>query len=402
MALVTYGDSDSSDNEESPVIPAAKPSEPAKKSAPGQPQKLVDRSNPRKILVNLSNKGTEDGEEDTAEAAPLRRKPRAGGGMFAGFNDLLPAPKRPAQQKLGGPGSGAAVTARKPFSFKTAAEPSFSREETSVAEPSREGSASTETATEKKPEEEVKIQGNAMMFKPLSVARNTNKRRRVATSRTAATASAAPAAVNAQQAMEAPKSKPESLEPTPAPKPKVNLFGISKEPDNDASQTLAAPEEDLDYNYETITSSLGPAPSTTETEATEVTQYNIPQPPEQQQQPQQASSLATIADDLNLSKAQKRQLFGRQGASGNIPSLNDANVVHFNTDQEYASNAAYLANVSEQELAAQQHNPVRSIAPGKHSLQQLVNSVHNQRDALEESFASGKRNRKEAGSKYGW
>jgi hypothetical protein len=48
------------------------------------------------------------------------------------------------------------------------------------------------------------------------------------------------------------------------------------------------------------------------------------------------------------------------------------------------------------------HNPVRSIAPGKHSLKQLVNAAQSQKDALAESFAKGYQNRKEAGSKYGW
>ena len=48
-------------------------------------------------------------------------------------------------------------------------------------------------------------------------------------------------------------------------------------------------------------------------------------------------------------------------------------------------------------------NPVKSVmGGGKHSLQQLVNLVSNQKDALEEGFAMGRRNKKEAGAKYGW
>jgi hypothetical protein len=102
--------------------------------------------------------------------------------------------------------------------------------------------------------------------------------------------------------------------------------------------------------------------------------------------------LNNVADDLNLSKSERRQLFGR-----NAPSA-DSRVLTFNTDQEYAHNQA----LAETELAATQHNPVRAIAPGKHSLQQLVNAAASQKDALEESFASGRRNKKEAGSRYGW
>jgi hypothetical protein len=48
------------------------------------------------------------------------------------------------------------------------------------------------------------------------------------------------------------------------------------------------------------------------------------------------------------------------------------------------------------------HNPVRSIAPGKHSLKQLLNATVSQKEALEESFAKGYANRKEASGRYGW
>jgi hypothetical protein len=99
-----------------------------------------------------------------------------------------------------------------------------------------------------------------------------------------------------------------------------------------------------------------------------------------------------IADDLNLSRAQRRQLFGRNAD----PS--SSRILHFNTDVEYAANQ----EMAHKELAATQHNPVRAIAPGKHTLQQLVNAASTQKDALEESFATGKRNKKEAGAKYGW
>jgi hypothetical protein len=99
-----------------------------------------------------------------------------------------------------------------------------------------------------------------------------------------------------------------------------------------------------------------------------------------------------IADDLNLSRSQRRQLFGRNAD----PS--SSKILHFNTDAEYAANQ----EMAHKELAAAQHNPVRAIAPGKHTLQQLVNAASTQKEALEESFASGKRNKKEAGAKYGW
>ena len=107
---------------------------------------------------------------------------------------------------------------------------------------------------------------------------------------------------------------------------------------------------------------------------------------------QATQSLDHIAADLKLSSSAKRQLFGRgKNHAGAI------DVVNFNTDREYAANEM-LRQAGDQA----QHNPVRAIAPGKHSLKQLVNAASNQRDALEEHFASGRRNKKEAGSKYGW
>ncbi|KAI4156855.1 MAG: hypothetical protein LQ346_009128, partial [Caloplaca aetnensis] len=92
-------------------------------------------------------------------------------------------------------------------------------------------------------------------------------------------------------------------------------------------------------------------------------------------------------------------LFGRQQQHPTASSSATVNIVTFNTDAEYASNEL-LRQAGEQQQA--QHNPVRALAPGKHSLKQLVSAASNQKDALEEQFASGRRNRKEAGSKYGW
>ena len=71
--------------------------------------------------------------------------------------------------------------------------------------------------------------------------------------------------------------------------------------------------------------------------------------------------------------------------------------INFNADDQYAANEEFRAKGE-----SVQHNPVRGIAPGKHSLKQLVNAAATQADALEEHFAQGKRNQKEAGSKYGW
>ena len=111
-------------------------------------------------------------------------------------------------------------------------------------------------------------------------------------------------------------------------------------------------------------------------------------------------SLDSIAADLGLSESAKRQLFGRQrgqGVVGGSQVQSAVNIINFNTDKEYAANETLRAAGE-----TVQHNPVRAIAPGKHSLKQLVSAASTQKEALEEHFASGKRNKKEAGSKYGW
>ena len=110
----------------------------------------------------------------------------------------------------------------------------------------------------------------------------------------------------------------------------------------------------------------------------------VPTPPVSQ-------SLDDIAGDLKLSAAERRQLFGRQ-KGGRATTIKN-----FNTDQEYVHNEELRA-AGEQAV----HNPVRAIAPGKHSLKQLVNAAQSQKEALEESFAKGKSNRAEASSRYGW
>ena len=66
--------------------------------------------------------------------------------------------------------------------------------------------------------------------------------------------------------------------------------------------------------------------------------------------------------------------------------------------QEYQHNR----ELRENEQLVPDHKPVRAIAPGKHSLQQLVNAAQSNREALEESFARNKATKKDFGSKYGF
>lgn len=428
MALVSYSDSENSDSEpETTLVSQPKTQKQAPAPAPAQPPSapsaggafpsIVDRSNPRKIRVALPEIKPEKPTDQDGDDGPARKKPRigagAGGGLFAGFNSFLPAPKRAAAAEKDKKPNAAA--ARKVFSLKTGAAPGFDRE--ADAEMRRdqalglggggddddetipkagslgmEGSGETKNNAESNAEEgaeekpvEVKLKGNPMMFKPLSVGRTQQKKKKLPAQTTTTTTPTATTTTTTTSTTSTPA--PEALKeqapaPAPAPpKPKVSLFSLSSsEPDTAApsAASTSTTYEPLVYNAPSEAPAAGPA---------------APEPQESGVATGPAETLDNIADDLNLSRAQRRQLFGRNADSSK------SRVLHFNTDKEYIANQEMAHNT---DLAAVQHNPVRPIAPGKHSLQQLVNAASNQREALEESFASGRRNKQEAGSKYGW
>ncbi|OJJ58931.1 hypothetical protein ASPSYDRAFT_45350 [Aspergillus sydowii CBS 593.65] len=424
MVLVAYSDSEASDSEpenNTPALTPASTTKPAGSSSgaastanPNFPS-IVDKSNPRKIRVALPEIQPETTDGDDADG-PARKKPRiggGGGGAFSGFNSFLPAPKRPnataeKEKKLGG------GPVRKVFSLKTGAAPGFDREADEEMRKDMEfdnlgaaggdddetipkaGSSqkegyeefeddSQENTTKKKPEEVV-LKGNPMMFKPLSVGRTQKKKK------TMATIIPPPVPENKEKnrsmegekgpSVHAPAQAQKPTAPPPTPKPKVSLFSLSTDETitpNTSKLANSSTYEPLVYTNE-HTPAAGPVP---EPESVSVSSAQTAPP---------TQSLDYIADDLNLSRAQRRQLFGRNADPSN------SRILHFNTDMEYAANQ----EMAHKELAATQHNPVRAIAPGKHTLQQLVNAASTQKEALEESFATGKRNKKEAGAKYGW
>ncbi|KAK6501559.1 hypothetical protein TWF481_009395 [Arthrobotrys musiformis] len=105
-----------------------------------------------------------------------------------------------------------------------------------------------------------------------------------------------------------------------------------------------------------------------------------------------AQTYQSIGEEVGMDEADMRMFMGRRGRNAEIK------IMDFNVDREYEKNEAARAAG---ELAPER-TVVRSIKPGKHQLTSLLNAAQNQRAALEESFAEGRRNKKEAGSKYGW
>ncbi|KIX05870.1 uncharacterized protein Z518_03843 [Rhinocladiella mackenziei CBS 650.93] len=394
MSLVAYSDSEGSEGEEKPQTTIQKPA-PKPSSAPSNTNFAVNKADPRKIQVRLQDQPT----NDDADGEPAPKRPRVGGGgAFRGFNAMLPAPKRDSSVK-----TPAKPITRKVFSLKTGVEPGFSRESDAEVRqlfPGQEvdrdhksennhldaddtiPSVPQSMGVARNASTEPPIKGNVFMFKPLSVARNIKKPKRKADA-------PKPVALKPQDSSKASihsvpnTAATEQTDPTPLSK-KVSLFSMHNPTEPEAVARDLQEEDDdeeegiIEVLHEPSDDNIS-APADVSSTA-----------PTNSHQPQ---TLDSIASDLNLSKAERRQLFGRHRQ----PTGTAINVVNFNTDQEYAANEALRA--SGEQI---QHNPVRAIAPGKHSLKQLVSAATGQKEALEDSFATGRRNKKEAGSKYGW
>lgn len=412
LGLVNYSDSETSETEVAPP-----PTTKAKPSSKSAVERVVDRSNPHKIRVRLPA-STEDTTRDGTRIGdePPSKKPRigggGGGGMFSGFNSLLPAPKRTSQTT----GSGRAVRnglknggLGSKVQLRTSATPGFSREVETPAAASEEistgvgegvdggidgeakeiveqwgaGSEITKPMPENIAGPGPKKDTKPIMFKPLSVARKPQQKQKSATAPKLVATSTNGGETYSKEQLKAP--------------PKISLFSVDHLESATLTSSLSGEYKPMVYEShgDKMSTSIDPTSEASLSQQDEIIQHagyhasvssNIgPQ------------SLDSIATDLGLSESAKRQLFGRQKGSGQEQGLSSVNIINFNTDQEYAANEALRAAGE-----TVTHNPVRAIAPGKHSLKQLVNAANSQKDALEEHFATGRRNKKEAGSRYGW
>lgn len=414
------GYSDSESDSEAPSAPqvAAKPA-----SKPAF-QKVVDRSNPGRIKVNLPGASQSRQDKDDIQGdAPPAKKPRLGGGSsFAGFNAMLPAPKKPnlnaiaaaegAKAESRGLGKGLASG----VSLKTGAEPAFKREPRADTEeydetgnpikkepmnkddframlnlppPKSQAKPDAKPAlpvqdTKVEPEPQQASKPAAPRFVPMSVGKGKKKKLVAPRPALASTEAAGPTSTAVSTA------QPPVVQTKPQ-KPKVSLFGVSggAEPvtkalsDGEYQPLLYGAEQDEDAP---VSDAAFDGHSTNY-----ITQYAAPSA-----NAPTGDGLTNIASELNLSEAERRQLFGKKGRSG--PDFSGAKIVEFNTDEEYAHNERLR-----QQGEAVSHNPLKSISgTGKNSLRSLVNVATTQKDALEDHFAASHRNKKEAGNRYGW
>ncbi|KAI5362051.1 Putative proline-rich protein PRCC [Septoria linicola] len=352
MGLVEYSDSESEGEE----VPAPAPKVTAKPAT-------FSKAAPGKLQVSLPSLKPEPGRNgNTADSDGPPAKRARTGGAFSAFNALLPAPKKATATT-------SSSLLKKGVSLKTSSEAAFTRnplpQRTDDDETYRAPDLNGVTESKKDdPPPEPKMVAKATRFLPLSVS---SKKKKKPLPKIPAPETAKPIAnpsdLNASHSMTA-------AEP-PKPKAKKSLFSVTQEDH--------APEPASTGDYEPIT-----------IERSQV-QQQISQPiyPSQPSAPANPNSLEAVAADMNLTPAQRRQLFGRKGG--------DVSVQHFDLDAQYAEN--------ERARAAGQvveHRAVKAVAPGKHSLQQLVNNSQTQQDALQDKWAEGKRARGEGGSKYGW
>ncbi|RKF58009.1 hypothetical protein OnM2_070036 [Erysiphe neolycopersici] len=371
MGLVDYSDSDISENEQkndenqNPLN-----SKSSKKSF----EKVVDITNPKKIRISLPQLPTTE-EENLNE--PSNKKPKLEG--IRGFNSLLPAPKRAASttnvvsvvgdvSKKGlGSGVHLATGSIPVFSREANEETIFTSKRSNIDGQATGNSNHEELQNIKKDEKKI----NTLMFKPLSVSNKIQKQKKITSGSVSS-------------------SVMSTLDPSinkiiSEKQPRILLFPLATVTEEQKLHSVNDNYQPMLYNVSNTPNKIS---DDRNIEVSHQENRAIPKLP-------LSSSLSSIADSLHLSDSERRQLFGRQ--KGNSKSATTTNIIDFNTDTEYLHNEEIRA--AGEKIV---NNPVRSIAPGKHSLKQLIHAAQSQKDALEESFAKGKSNRTEAGSRYGW
>lgn len=405
MGLVDYSDSDS----EAETL-QQKPTPTTAAAASKKPfQKLLDRSSGAgKIVVNLPTASAAADIGTDVEQPPAKRAKIAGGSRFSGLGSFLPPPKKTVSVAPAASGGKSGTAPAPGVHLRTAAEPAFVRgggdensedagADLNLPPPSSRGVAGPSIPEGQKPEEEVKLVGKPLMFKPLSVARKKIPAKNKKTGAASAAATRPPSAAAPQNGPTTTTS-PAAPVPAPPPKKKISLFSMG---DDEPTPTMATATAQTGTYEPMFTSGPGQTPLEEGEESDVTSAYPTYQPQQEAiSQNQQQQTFSSLAD--GLSPAARRELFGRANAngaaaSGLIPP--NAKVINFDMEREYAHNEALRASGAG---AQQAFNPVRSIAPGKHSLRQVVTMAQSNQSALEESFARAKGNQRDAAGRYGW
>ncbi|EWC44496.1 hypothetical protein DRE_06764 [Drechslerella stenobrocha 248] len=357
MALVSYSDSDASDSE--PAAPAIT-SKPRSSLAgilppPSKKRKLVadDRagstassggaakpSGPRKIKVELPKVSLED--DDSSSSAPTSSRSKAAGKSSGGMLSFLPAPKR----------TGAEAVKAKVEYAGTGMDTGIPTVDDPVADPPSQASA--------KPSGPVQGRVIQPFFRKSAAAGKKT-------------------------------SKSTGLSKLPDKEKKVSLFSLGA-----ALNEKPLPTTSTTGEYKPMLIDDTPAPPVEDEDSypadAPVEEAHITPPQSHDASGYGPQTFQSIGEQVGMDDAAMRMFMGRRGRNAEIKLMD------FNVDDEYEKNEAARAEGA----LAPEKNVVRSIKPGKHQLTSLLNAAQSQRAALEESFAQGRRNKKEAGSKYGW
>jgi hypothetical protein len=243
MGLVEYSDSES----ETETV-RSKPTSATTSAAPKKAfQKLLDRSSGAgKIVVNLSAASSTTDADAENEQPPAKRTKTAGGSRFSGLGSFLPPPKRTGAAAPAAAGSSKQLgsTPAPGVHLRTGAEPAFIRGGDALEDgdagptsgmilpPPNSRTAGPSIPEGQKPEDEVKLVGKPLMFKPLSVAR---KKAPLKKKKAQFPAGAGPIA-NTPATQNGPTATSTTTEPPP-PKKKISLFSMG---DDDAPPTSTA------------------------------------------------------------------------------------------------------------------------------------------------------------------
>ncbi|TGZ82457.1 hypothetical protein EX30DRAFT_394752 [Ascodesmis nigricans] len=374
--LVDYSDSDASDTESQKTVP---PPEPEKKPVSGlagllpkpkRRQKDVSTDDgPKKIVVNLPKID----EPELLEQPPSKIRRIGGGG--SGLSSMLPAPKKRKEAEAAAETKNGTKGANKPRVLGGAS--AGAREVGFVRLPGEVLDVENEATAPPKPPP---VSGSATMFIPQSVVGKKTIQPMSAFRKKGGKAATGTIKVAGAG--------------VPPPKPKVSLFGSVAASTTSSSSYTGLPVISGEYKP-IMLETAQPAPKPNEDVAmdTGLSSENLVELGQNvilESKP--ANDLAAVVDAVGLDEAAMRQLYGRRGRGKEQITLSN-----FSVDEEYRKN-----EINRALGLAEEHKTVRSIKPGKHQLKSLLTAVQSQKDALEDSFAESKRNRQEAGNKYGW
>lgn len=367
--LVDYSSSSESEGEEeqAPVVA------PVKAPAPAPARKIIVAAKPAST------------ETDKQAAAPAALAPDQSVSVFGkpSIASFLPAPKH-RKKVVATPASNGSVTStgaglriEHALSSKTRTlgggiKNTFFDGEVSMAEGGAvEGSAAAGAAPVQPPAKRVKLVPAAVLAREAKAAK-------LARLGKSASPSPSPSSIPASAASSAPLPEPQTVAAPAQAKPKSqlpSLFTMSASQGNAMVGPAAAPESERPYE-----------PIMLERAEPE-SEDDEDQPQAPIQAPDQDTSTPSPSIDLS---AHER---GRHAAPGSsVP------VVDFSVSDFYASNLALKA----QGALAENKRPVQAVGGGRHQLSSLLRSAQTNQEGLAQMHAEHRKNKREAGSKYGF